>query len=201
MSELKNDNVYYVYEWYNVDTGEVFYVGKGKGNRYLNLDKRNDFFKNYYNKYKKSCKSRIIFDELNEQEAFNLETKTIRQKREIGEAKCNLSDGGEGSSFGYLSEKAKVLYFAIISSNRKGKSSAFDLRRYKWLAITECVEKYNIYSHTDILSMSEKEIENIYNDYIELSEIEMDNLNGYKLFCETVMDGYDSMDDFWESNM
>lgn len=23
-------NDYYVYEWYNVDTGEVFYVGKGK---------------------------------------------------------------------------------------------------------------------------------------------------------------------------
>ena len=27
-------NEYYVYEWFIVDTNEVFYVGKGKGNRY-----------------------------------------------------------------------------------------------------------------------------------------------------------------------
>ena len=26
--------MYYVYEWYNVDTGEILYVGKGTGNRY-----------------------------------------------------------------------------------------------------------------------------------------------------------------------
>lgn len=25
---------FYVYEWYNIDTNEVFYVGKGCGNRY-----------------------------------------------------------------------------------------------------------------------------------------------------------------------
>lgn len=26
--------MFYVYEWYIVDTGEIIYVGKGKGNRY-----------------------------------------------------------------------------------------------------------------------------------------------------------------------
>ena len=26
-------NEYYVYEWYNIDTNEVFYVGKGKKDR------------------------------------------------------------------------------------------------------------------------------------------------------------------------
>ena len=33
-------NEYYVYEWYNVDTNEVFYVGKGKKDRYKHIKNR-----------------------------------------------------------------------------------------------------------------------------------------------------------------
>lgn len=33
--------MYYVYEWYNVDTGEILYVGKGKGYRYKVTHGRN----------------------------------------------------------------------------------------------------------------------------------------------------------------
>ena len=32
---------FYVYEWYNIDTNEVFYVGKGCGNRYKTTSRRN----------------------------------------------------------------------------------------------------------------------------------------------------------------
>lgn len=32
-------NKYYVYEWYIVETGEVFYLGKGCRNRYKTFDK------------------------------------------------------------------------------------------------------------------------------------------------------------------
>lgn len=28
------ENNFYVYEWYNIDTQEIFYVGKGSGKRY-----------------------------------------------------------------------------------------------------------------------------------------------------------------------
>ena len=34
-------NKFYVYEWYNVETNEIFYVGKGCNNRYKNISDRN----------------------------------------------------------------------------------------------------------------------------------------------------------------
>lgn len=33
--------MFYVYEWYNTITGQVFYVGKGTKKRYLQTSKRN----------------------------------------------------------------------------------------------------------------------------------------------------------------
>ena len=38
---------FYVYEWYNTVTNEVFYVGKGTKNRYKNITKRNKYFLDY----------------------------------------------------------------------------------------------------------------------------------------------------------
>ena len=38
------DRRFYVYEWYVTDTDEVFYFGKGTGDRYKRLNGRNYFF-------------------------------------------------------------------------------------------------------------------------------------------------------------
>lgn len=47
----KNDEfVYYVYEYYIKQTGEVFYVGKGRDNRYKDLN-RNDIFRRISESY------------------------------------------------------------------------------------------------------------------------------------------------------
>ena len=92
---MKND--FYVYEWFNIDTNEVFYVGKGRKNRYKNVLQRNKYFKNYYNKH--MCDVRKVKININENDAFNLEIELIAKYREIGQAKCNLTDGGEGSTF------------------------------------------------------------------------------------------------------
>lgn len=91
------DNRFYVYEWYNKDNGEVFYVGKGTANRYRSISGRNEYFLNYYNKH--SCDVRKIKDNMLENEAFELEVKTIAKYRKISQCKCNLSNGGEGCSF------------------------------------------------------------------------------------------------------
>lgn len=40
-------NKAYVYEWYNVDTNEVFYVGKGINNRMHSMKNRNQYFLRY----------------------------------------------------------------------------------------------------------------------------------------------------------
>ena len=40
--------MFYVYEYYNTETLEVFYVGKGTRNRYRVIAGRNELFLKYY---------------------------------------------------------------------------------------------------------------------------------------------------------
>ena len=49
--------MYYVYEWYVIETNEVFYVGKGTRNRYK-VKKHNKFFNDFISR--QNCDSRII---------------------------------------------------------------------------------------------------------------------------------------------
>lgn len=95
ISQIKRD--FYVYEWFNIDTDEIFYVGKGTKGRWKNTKERNEYFINYHNKYE--CDVRKIKDNLSEKEAFDLEVDTIKFYRDINQCRCNLSDGGEGSTF------------------------------------------------------------------------------------------------------
>ena len=67
--------MFYVYEWYNVNTDEVFYVGKGIGNRYKQVSKRNQLFKEYYEN--NECSVRIIKNFELEKDAFSYENKSI----------------------------------------------------------------------------------------------------------------------------
>lgn len=91
---MKND--YYIYEWYNTETGEVFYVGKGKNRRMYVKSGRNKHFINYINRYK--CDVRKSHKGLSESEAYSIETEQIKQYRSIGQAICNYSDGGKGNN-------------------------------------------------------------------------------------------------------
>ena len=43
--------MYYIYEWYRKDNNEIFYVGKGSGNRYKVKTQRNALFIEMINKY------------------------------------------------------------------------------------------------------------------------------------------------------
>ena len=72
----KLDKKYYVYEWFNVVTGEVFYVGKGIRNRYCQLSGRNQHFRDYFNTHE--CESRIVYENLTEQEAYEKEKELIK---------------------------------------------------------------------------------------------------------------------------
>lgn len=94
---MEKENIYYVYEWYNIDTGEVFYVGKGKLGRYKNVASRNKFFQNYYNTHK--CDVRKVYEGLTEEEAFDKEVELIAfYKTNTSFRLTNQTDGGEGSS-------------------------------------------------------------------------------------------------------
>lgn len=113
--ESKN---FYIYEWYNIDTNVVFYVGKGMNNRYKVLHGRNQYFLNYYNKY--NCDVRKVFIGLTEQEAFQKEQELIEMYQKQGECFCNLTKGGEGISGYKHNENAKKK----ISETHKGSNNS-----------------------------------------------------------------------------
>jgi hypothetical protein len=100
---------FYVYEWFIVDTLEVFYVGKGTGNRRFETHNRNIYFKNVYNKHK--CAVRVIAQSLTNDEAFTIEQDRIYELKAKGLAKCNLTLGGKGWSTGELNPTARNPHF------------------------------------------------------------------------------------------
>lgn len=88
--------MFYVYEWFNVETNEIFYVGKGKDNRYKQTQKRNKLFLNYITNNK--CDVRIIEYFENEKDAFEFEHKRICDLKYKKQCICNLDDGGKGGT-------------------------------------------------------------------------------------------------------
>ncbi|MDB2099827.1 NUMOD3 domain-containing DNA-binding protein [Clostridium paraputrificum] len=89
---------YYVYEWFNVSTGEVFYIGKGTRNRYCQLSGRNQYFMDYFNTHE--CESRIVYENLIEEDAYKKEIELIDFYRTNSNFRLtNINDGGEGNPF------------------------------------------------------------------------------------------------------
>ena len=87
-------NNFYVYEWFIIDTGHIFHVGKGHGNRYLELKGRNKYFLRVANKHKVA--SRIYKDNLTEDEAWTVEKSRIEELQAIGQCETNIHEGGCG---------------------------------------------------------------------------------------------------------
>lgn len=96
---------YYVYQWFNIETNEIFYVGKGTGNRYKKVSNRNKYFLNYYNNNPVSVEIVKYFE--NEQDAFDYEKELTDKYRKQGMCKCNLMDGGFGGYSNIWTEEMK----------------------------------------------------------------------------------------------
>lgn len=90
-------NDFYVYQHIRNDTGEVFYVGKGRKKRATRTDGRNDYWKRIVQK-SGGFSVKYVFSNLTESAAFDLEIKTIQELKNQGVNLCNLTDGGEGPS-------------------------------------------------------------------------------------------------------
>ena len=87
--------MFYIYEWYNTDTNEVFYVGKGVYNRYK-VKRRNKKFNEYISN--NNCDVRIIKYYDDELMCFKKEEELISYYKSIGQCQCNCVFGGCGGA-------------------------------------------------------------------------------------------------------
>lgn len=90
-----NEQRYYVYEYYIVPTKEIFYVGKGTGDRYKTVKGRNKYFTDMFNSHK--CAVRIFSKNLTEEEAYQIEYLRIQFLRKYTPFRLtNQTEGGDG---------------------------------------------------------------------------------------------------------
>jgi len=125
---------------------EPFYIGKGIGNRWKNLDGRSDYFKRTINKIKENGLESIVLklkENINEYDSFVLESELINiiGRKELGKGPLlNFTDGGEGSSGRVVSEET-------LEKKRKDFSDIkkeFEERNY--ILLTEEKDYKNCYT-------------------------------------------------------
>lgn len=85
--------MFYVYEWFIKETGEVIYVGKGSNKRYLSKQ-HNSVFKELIRRF--NCGSRIVSEYEKEEDAFQKEFDYINELKAKGQCVCNIHKGGYG---------------------------------------------------------------------------------------------------------
>ena len=99
--------MFYVYEWFIKETGEIIYVGKGCNNRYK-VRKHNRFFNDMIRRF--DCESRIIKHFENEQDAFDYEYVRVHELKEIGQCVCNIYEGGTGGVKSWWTDELRKRY-------------------------------------------------------------------------------------------
>ena len=104
---MNEERRYYVYEWYIVETNEVFYIGKGTGRRCYSTN-RNKMFKDFYSTH--NCNVRKVRENLTEAEAFMLEHFLIVYY--IEETDYRITNQNTGGS-------ARTSYFQMTEDRRK----------------------------------------------------------------------------------
>lgn len=88
VSTGSNAKDFYVYEWFIKETGEIFYVGKGRGNRFKEFHQRAYEAEKIRKMYETD--SRFVAKELTEDEAIEIESKEI--SRIINETNDRLTN-------------------------------------------------------------------------------------------------------------
>jgi hypothetical protein len=109
------NDIFYIYQHRKKDTGEIFYVGKGKKFRHLEESNRNNYWHNIVNKH--GFVSEILFQDLDEELSLLIEQELILKYKFLNICLCNMTDGGEGISGYKHTEKVK----SIISVKSKGR--------------------------------------------------------------------------------
>ena len=99
--------MFYVYEWFIKETGEIIYVGKGCNNRYK-VRKHNKFFNDMIKRF--DCESRIIKYFEHEKDAFDYEYMRVHELKESGQCVCNIYEGGTGGVKSWWTDELRNQY-------------------------------------------------------------------------------------------
>lgn len=112
---------FYVYGHVRNDTGEIFYVGKGRNGRAWYKHGRSEYWNRIVKKHGMSVI--IIRENMTESDALDFEIETIAK---IGRHKlCNLTDGGEGLT-GYSPTEETREKMRVCSTGRRHSKEARD---------------------------------------------------------------------------
>jgi len=122
-----NKNVFYVYLHRRASDNKVFYVGKGKGKRAYSTFGRNDRWSKTANKH--GLIVEIVFDNLEEAEAFQIERDTILEMKYFEYPLVNMTDGGEGLSGFKWSEEQMKNHTSLKNIGRKHSLEEIEKRR------------------------------------------------------------------------
>ena len=140
-------HAFYTYAHINPTTNKIFYIGKGKENRYTQAGKRNQHWKNIVNKY--GFKAEILAYWDSEQAALDHEELLISCFRDMGYKLANKADGGKVNSGWKHSEEYKqfmktVNKGKIVSAETKEKLRISALNRPKRTISEEHKQKNRI---------------------------------------------------------
>lgn len=95
--EVISINKYYVYGLYIEGDENPFYIGKGSGRRYKRLTcMRNSSCMKIISE--NECVSKILIDNLNEDDAYNKEIELIKYYSDLGVNLTNRAKGGKGNN-------------------------------------------------------------------------------------------------------
>lgn len=167
---------YYVYEWYVKETGEIFYVGKGRGDRYKEYHERAYEAERIRKEYKTEV--RFVAQGLSEEQALEIETNEMcRVLNETNDRLTNRiipfftkRDNGYGRSPStppFQFEKAPILYASEIEEHYFGvEGRPFDQIQREYLIKPSFVEK----------SISREELETVYGGQYEKYRTEVNNM-------------------------
>jgi group I intron endonuclease len=112
--------MFYTYAHYRADDNRLFYIGKGKGNRYRRPFDRNKHWHHIADRH--GFKTEILARWENEQDAFDHEKFLIKLFRDMGYVLANYTDGGDGSSGVKMTQEQKD----VVSERFKGKKLSPD---------------------------------------------------------------------------
>ena len=96
---------FYTYIHRKADTGEIFYVGKGKGNRAFSKTGRSRYWQGIVRNHGYVVELMAMFSD--ESKALAHEVMLIANLRSGGVKLCNLTDGGDGIS-GYVRPQESI---------------------------------------------------------------------------------------------